>query len=78
MSNLKESVKSWKTTIVGFVPLVLSLLIMLGIIDPAHQSAITEGVSNVLDNAESSVNSVLAVLSAAVGLIGLFSKDGDK
>ena len=78
MSKLKESIKSWKTTIVGLVPLVLSLLIMLGVITPDHQEQINAGVNSVLDSAELSINAVLAVVSGAVGLIGIFSKDGDK
>lgn len=62
----------------GLVPLVLSLLIVLGVITPDHQEQIKTGVNSVLDSAEMGIDAVLAVVSGAVGLIGIFSKDGDK
>ena len=78
MSNLKDSFKSWKTTLLGFVPIILSLLIMLGVVSVDDQAAIQQGVSDVFANAEGGLDNVLALISGVVGLIGIFSKDGDK
>lgn len=78
MNNLKESFKSWKTTLLGFVPIILSLLIMLGVINVEDQAAIQEGVNQIASNAESGLDNVIALISGVVGLIGIFSKDGDK
>jgi len=78
MSNLKDSFKSWKTTLLGFVPIILSLLIMLGVISVEDQSALQQGVSDVFANAEGGLDNILALISGVIGLIGIFSKDGDK
>lgn len=78
MNNLKESFKSWKTTLLGFVPIILSLLIMLGVINVEDQQAIQEGVNQIALHAEGGLDNIVALLSAVVGLIGIFSKDGDK
>lgn len=78
MSNLKDSFKSWKTTLLGFVPIILSLLIMLGVVSVEDQAAIQQGVSDVFANAEGGLDNILALISGVLGLIGIFSKDGDK
>jgi len=78
MSKLTEALKSWKTTVLGIVPIILSLLIMLGVISVGDQAVVTESVNQVFDNASGGVDNVLALISAVVGLIGVFSKDGDK
>ena len=78
MNNLKESFKSWKTTLLGFVPIILSLLIMLGVINVEDQAAIQQGVNDIALSAESGLDNIIALISGVVGLIGVFSKDGDK
>jgi len=78
MNNLKESFKSWKTTLLGFIPIILSLLIMLGVINVEDQAVIQQGVDQVVANAEGGLDNIVALISAVVGLIGVFSKDGDK
>ena len=78
MNNLKESFKSWKTTLLGFVPIILSLLIMLGVVKVDDQAAVKEGVNQIVANAEGGLDNIVALISAVVGLIGIFSKDGDK
>ena len=78
MNNLKQSFLSWKTTLLGFIPIILSLLIMLGVIDVEDQATIQEGVNQVVSNAEGGLDNIIALISAVVGLIGVFSKDGDK
>ena len=78
MNNLKESFKSWKTTLLGFIPIILSLLIMLGVIKVDDQAAVQEGVNQIVANAEGGLDNIVALISAVVGLIGIFSKDGDK
>ena len=78
MSNLKESFLSWKTTLLGFVPIILSLLIMLGVVKVEDQQAVQEGVNAIVENAEGGLDNILALISGVVGLIGIFSKDGDK
>lgn len=62
--------KNWKTTVLGIVPLIFSLLVGLGIVD-VNPSEVTVATENVFDTA-------IAFISAIVGLIGLFSKDGDQ
>ena len=78
MSNLKESFLSWKTTLLGFIPIILSLLIMLGVVKVEDQAAVQEGVNQIVNNAEGGLDNILALISGVVGLIGIFSKDGDK
>ena len=78
MSNLKESFLSWKTTLLGFIPIILSLLIMLGVVKVEDQQAVQEGVNAIVNNAEGGLDNILALISGVVGLIGIFSKDGDK
>ena len=78
MSNLKESFLSWKTTLLGFIPIILSLLIMLGVVKVEDQAAVQEGVNQIVNNAEGGVDNILALISGVVGLIGIFSKEGDK
>lgn len=78
MNNLKESFKSWKTTLLGFIPIILSLLIMLGVINVEDQAVIQQGVDQVVANAEGGLDNIVALISAVVGLIGVFSKDSDK
>lgn len=78
MSNFKQSFLSWKTTLLGFIPIILSLLIMLGVVTVEDQAAIQQGVSDVFSNAEGGLDNILALISGVLGLIGVFSKDGDK
>lgn len=78
MSNLKQSFLSWKTTLLGFIPIILSLLIMLGVVSVEDQAAIQQGVNDVFANAEGGLDNILALISGVLGLIGVFSKDGDK
>lgn len=78
MDNLKQSFKSWKTTLLGFVPIILSLLIMLGVINVEDQAAIQQGVNDIALSAETGLDNIIALISGVIGLIGIFSKDGDK
>ncbi len=78
MKNLGNSLKSWKTTVLGFVPIILSLLLMLGVITVDDQQVVTQSVNEAFDSASGGVDNILALISAVVGLIGVFSKDGDK
>ena len=78
MKNLGSSIKSWKTTVLGFVPIILSLLLMLGVITVDDQQVVTQSVNEAFDSASGGVDNILALISAVVGLIGVFSKDGDK
>jgi L-lactate permease len=78
MKNLSSSLKSWKTTVLGFVPIILSLLIMLGVITVEDQQTVNESVNQAFDSASGGLDNVMALISAVVGLIGVFSKDGDK
>jgi len=78
MKNLSQSLKSWKTTVLGFVPIILSLLLMLGVITVEDQQAVATSVNQAFDSASGGVDNILALISAVVGLIGIFSKDGDK
>jgi len=78
MKNLSSSLKSWKTTVLGFVPIILSLLLMLGVITVDDQQVVTDSVNQAFDSASGGVDNILALISAVVGLIGVFSKDGDK
>jgi hypothetical protein len=78
MKNLSNSLKSWKTTVLGFVPIILSLLLMLGVITVDDQQVVTDSVNQAFDSASGGVDNILALISAVVGLIGVFSKDGDK
>ena len=70
--------KSWKTTVLGFVPIILSLLLMLGVITVEDQQVVADSVNQAFDSASGGVDNILALISAVVGLIGVFSKDGDK
>ena len=78
MKNLSSSLKSWKTTVLGFVPIILSLLLMLGVITVDDQQVVSDSVNQAFDSASGGVDNILALISAVVGLIGVFSKDGDK
>jgi len=78
MKNLSSSLKSWKTTVLGFVPIILSLLLMLGVITVEDQQVVADSVNQAFDSASGGVDNILALISAVVGLIGVFSKDGDK
>lgn len=78
MKNLSQSLKSWKTTVLGFVPIILSLLLMLGVINVEDQEVVNQSVNQAFDSASGGVDNILALISAVVGLIGVFSKDGDK
>ena len=78
MKNLSNSLKSWKTTVLGFVPIILSLLLMLGVITVDDQQVVSQSVNEAFDSASGGVDNILALISAVVGLIGVFSKDGDK
>lgn len=78
MKNLSSSLKSWKTTVLGFVPIILSLLIMLGVITVEDKQIVTDSVNQAFDSASGGLDNVMALISAVVGLIGVFSKDGDK
>ena len=78
MKNLSNSLKSWKTTVLGFVPIILSLLLMLGVITVDDQQVVADSVNQAFDSASGGVDNILALISAVVGLIGVFSKDGDK
>ena len=78
MKNLSNSLKSWKTTVLGFVPIILSLLLMLGVITVEDQQVVADSVNKAFDSASGGVDNILALISAVVGLIGVFSKDGDK
>jgi len=78
MKNLSNSLKSWKTTVLGFVPIILSLLLMLGVITVEDQQVVADSVNQAFDSASGGVDNILALISAVVGLIGVFSKDGDK
>lgn len=78
MEGLKQSFKSWKTTLLGFVPIILSLLIMLGVINVEDQAVIQQSVNDIALNSETGLDNIIAIISGVVGLIGIFSKDGDK
>lgn len=70
MSKFVEMLSNWKTTIVGIVPLIVGLLVAFGFISVNPQE-VAEGVSNTFD-------SIVALVSSALGLGLLFSKDADK
>lgn len=69
--------KSWKTTLSGIVPIIISLLVATGVID-ADPQAVNDGVGTVIDTGVSTLENIIALIAASVGVIGLFSKDGDK
>jgi len=51
---------------------------MLGVVKVEDQAAIQDSVNQIALNAEGGLDNIVALLSAVVGLIGIFSKDGDK
>lgn len=63
--------KSWKTTVVGIIALVVSALLMFGIIDTEQADVLKENSNIIADNIE-------AIILAVVGVIGLFARDNDK
>ncbi len=76
--KLSASLKSWKTTLTGIVPLITALLVGVGVIDLEQSTAIIDGVEVVFNSADSILNEVIGAIAFFGGLIGLFSKDGDK
>ena len=70
--------KNWKTTVLGFIPLLGALAIALGWIDLEQQAAILDGVEVVFDSTNSILNEVIGVIAAVGGVIALLSKDADK
>lgn len=76
--KLSEIVKNWKTTLLALIPIAISILVMTGVISVEDQVAVQDGVTQVIESADVSVTAILALISGISGVIGLFSKDGDK
>lgn len=76
--KLQAILANWKTTVLGLLPLLGSVLIALGVIDLEQQTAIIDGVAVVFDSADSIINEVVAAIAAVGAAIGLFSRDADK
>lgn len=76
--NISDILKNWKTSVLGVLPLILAVLVGFGVITVEQQQAVIDGTTVVFDGAASAADEVIAVIAAIVGVIGLFSKDGDK
>ena len=76
--RLQISLRSWKSTLSGFLPLLGAILIALGWIDLEQQTVVIDGVETIIDSADSLLNELIAILGAASGIGLIFSKDGDK
>jgi len=70
MKKFIGMLKNWKTTVVGIVPLLISVLALTGVIQITPEDA-TGAVNGTFD-------AVIELLLAAVGLMGLFGRDADK
>ena len=68
MNDFIKRMTSWKTTVLGIVTAIISILVISGVLDPENNGV--EVVSSFWDGA-------VQVLAAVSGLILLFSKDSD-
>lgn len=72
----KEKLKNWKTTILGLIPMLIGVLGLVGVIDPANQAEVTEGaneaVGGLFDLAAHGFDWVMIVLG-----LGLFNSKDD-
>jgi len=71
MKKTVEFLKSWKTSVAGTMALVLGLLVSFGVIEKDQADVVSsssEGIAGHLSE----------ILLYVMGLIGIFSKDGDK
>lgn len=78
MENFQIMLRNWKTTILGFIPMVGAILIALGVIDLEQQTAIYNGVEVVFDASDSILNEVIGGMAVIGSIIALFSRDADK
>lgn len=70
MNDFLAMLRNWKTTVIGLVPLVASLLSALGVVQFTPEEA-TEAVGGAFEG-------IIAAILGVIGLIGLFSRDADK
>lgn len=72
--SLKEN---WKTSAVGIITLIASILAGFGVIDVSPEEATTAVVTSVDAVIEAAIQ-VISVIGGIVGLGFIFGKDGDK
>ena len=77
MQKIITFLRNWKTTLAGVIPLAIAVLVAVGVIDVDGQE-VANAVDGTLESAISTLEALVAVIGGAVGLIGLFAKDGDK
>lgn len=75
MNNVIAWLQSNKLTILGVVSSVVSIAVAFGFIDLEQQTMIVDGVETVIDSGVTTLETVIAFVSAAAGLIGIFGKD---
>lgn len=71
MQDLIDRLLSYKTTIIGVVTAIASMLVLFGVVGKENQEGVVEGISNFWE-------ALIAVLASINGLILIFSKDSDK
>ena len=78
MNKISLMIKNWKTSLASLLPLISGLAIALGIVNLEQSTAIIDGVSVVLDSADSLLNEIVGTISIVTSIGLLFSKDADK
>ena len=78
MSKFIESVKSIKTTVLGILVMIPSLLFAFGVIDLTQKEGLEQGIPVAVEGLVQAIEVVFGIIGAVSGLGFLFAKDGDK
>lgn len=73
-------VQNWKTTLLGFIPLLAGVLTLAGVftVTPEQQQAVADGVNLLADTTISVKDQVTAVIEMVIGIGLIFSRDANK
>ena len=67
-----ENLKNWKTSLIGFITIIISILVAFGVIDQGDQGTAAELSTKI-------VEAIAIIITAASGFIAIFNaKDKPK
>lgn len=70
-----EKWKKWKTTIVGIIMSIGSVLLMLGILTPEQQQAVNEATGELAAQSETLYRAIIGIIGIVSGVINVFRAD---
>lgn len=70
-----EKWKKWKTTVVGVLTTIVSVLFMLGVLTPEQKQVIDEATGELAQQSDVLYQAIIGVIGIVSGVINVFRAD---